>query len=423
MDRIRSAQTIPRRALPALLDSLRRARVSVISGPRQAGKTTLARQLVDRLGRGTLRDLDDPVLLQAATDDPVGFVATGERPLVIDEVQRGGDALVRAVKRVVDRDPAPGQFVLTGSSNFLTVPTISESLAGRAAFVELWPFTQGEIARCRERFLDLAFGEPDRLRRMPRGDLDLRGYLGRLCAGGFPEAQRLAPGRRDRWFRDYVRTVTQRDIVELSHIRKASELPTLLRLLAARTADELVMEHIVDDAPIARQAVYEYTALLETTYLIHRVPAWSRNLTAKAKRHPKAYLTDAGLAAHLLRKDPDALARPADPATGKLMETFVAAELLRQSSWAESPIALHHYRDRAGPEVDLVLEAGDGRVVALEVKAGASFRRDAVKWLALLRDRCGRDFVHGYLLYAGPHALPLGDRLTALPIAALWEVR
>lgn len=415
------ARIIERLALPVLTDTLRSARVAVISGPRQAGKTTLARQLLERLGHGTLRDLDDPALLQAALDDPVGFVATGGRPLVIDEVQRGGDALVRALKRQVDRDPTPGQFVVTGSSNFLTVPTISESLAGRAAFVELWPFTQGEISGRRERFVDLAFGEPDRLRQMPPRDANILEYLRRLCAGGFPEPHRLPPAQRDRWFRDYVRTVTQRDIVELSGIRKASELPALLRLLAARTADELVMQHVVDDAPIARQAVYEYTALLETIYLIHRVPAWSRNLTAKTKRHPKIYVADPALAAHLLRKDPDALAQPADPATGKLVETFVATELLRQSGWAETRIELGHFRDRGGAEVDLILEATDGRFVAIEVKAGSSFRREAAKWLALLRDRCGKSFVHGYVLYAGGQALPLGDRLTALPIAALWE--
>ncbi|MGH8721692.1 MAG: DUF4143 domain-containing protein, partial [Burkholderiales bacterium] len=137
---------------------------------------------------------------------------------------------------------------------------------------------------------------------------------------------------------------------------------------------------------------------------------------------PKVYVCDSGLAAYLLGKDPAALARPGEPATEPLVETFVVNELLRQAAWAETDVRLRHYRDRDGTEVDLLLESADGRVVAVEVKAGLSFRSRALQGLTKLRDRLGGDFVHGILLYAGGEALALGDRLTALPISALWRL-
>src|SRR5712691_11323038 len=195
---------VPRAVADRLIETVAARRVTVVTGPRQAGKTTLVTQLLQALGTGTLRTLDDVGVLQSAEADPVGFVATGARPLAVDEVQRAGDPLVRAVKARVDRDPAPGQFVLTGSANFLTVPTISESLAGRAGFVEVWPFTQGEIAGRADRFIDSLFGDPGALSQYSPSGLGKAELLERTVAGGFPEVQRLAGRQRANWFRDYV---------------------------------------------------------------------------------------------------------------------------------------------------------------------------------------------------------------------------
>ena len=303
-------------------DTVAARRVTVVTGPRQSGKTTLVRT---QLAAGTLRSLDDQGTLDAALADPVGFLILGERPLVIDEVQRAGDPLVRAIKFAVDRDPSPGQFVLTGSSNFLTVPTISESLAGRAGFVEVWPFTQGEISGAPGRFVDRVLSGPSVFGAYRPGGVDRRDLLERICTGGYPEVHRLPARERPGWFRDYVLTTIERDVVELSGIRKVAEMGQLLRLFAARTGCELVMQGIIDDAPLERQAVYDHRAWLETIHLITTLPAWSRNLTRRVKKHPKVFLTDPGLAAWLLGKTPDTLEDPADPATGQLVETFVFA--------------------------------------------------------------------------------------------------
>lgn len=394
-------------------------RVTVVSGPRQAGKTTLVRS---HLRAGTLRSLDDPGTLGAAITDPVGFVELGPRPLVVDEVQRAGEPLVRAIKLIVDRDPSPGQFVLTGSSNFLTVPTISESLAGRAGFVEVWPFTQGEISGRPDQFVDRALMGAAAFADYQPGRFSRRDLLERVCAGGYPEVQQLTAGQRQAWFRDYVRTTIERDVVELSGIRKVAEMGQLLQLFAARTGCELVMQAVIDDAPLERQAVYDHRAWLETIHLLTTVPAWSRNLTRRVKRHPKIFLTDPGLAAWLLGKSPGALADPEDPATGQLVETFVVAELRRQLTWAAADVAMFHWRDRSGAEVDIVLEANDGRVVGIEVKSHQTAKPEWFRWLTHMRDTLGDKFVAGIALYAGDDVLPFGDRLLAAPISALWEL-
>jgi uncharacterized protein len=395
-------------------------RVTVVTGPRQSGKTTLVRTQLS--GAGTLRSLDDQGALDAALADPVGFAALGGRPLVIDEVQRGGEPLVRAIKQAADLDPSPGQFVLTGSSNFLTVPTISESLAGRAGFVEVWPFTQGEVAGAADRFIDGLFAGTGELGAHRPSGLDRRGLLERVCTGGYPEVHRLPARQRPGWFRDYVRTTIERDVVELSGIRKVAEMGQLLRLLAARTACELVMQSVIDDSPLERQAVYDHRAWLETIHLVTTLPAWSRNLTRRVKRRPKVFLTDPGLAAWLLGKTPAALQDPADPATGQLVETFVFAELRRQLTWAATDVTMYHWQDRAGAEVDVILEAADGRVAGLEVKSGHTPRPEWFRWLTQMRDTLGDKFVAGVALYAGQQILPFGDRLLAAPISTLWEL-
>jgi len=394
-------------------------RVTVVTGPRQSGKTTLVReQLPDG---ATMRSLDEQGVLDAALEDPAGFVAVGGRPLVIDEVHRGGEPLVRAIKARVDRDASPGQFVLTGSSNFLTVPTISESLAGRAGFVEVWPFTQGELSGGSDRFVDVVFAGPAALAEYRPGEISRRELLERVCAGGYPEVHRLPARQRPGWFRDYVRTTIERDVVEMSGIRKVAEMGQLLRLLAARTGCELVMRSVIDDSTLERQAVYDHRGWLETIHLVTTLPAWSRNLTRRVKRHPKVFVTDPGLAAWLMGKTPDALENPTDPATGQLVETFVFAELRRQLTWSATEASMFHWRDRSGAEVDFVLESADGRVVALEAKAGQTPKREWFRWLEHMRDSLGDSFVAGVVLYGGEQVLPFGDRLMAVPVSALWE--
>jgi predicted AAA+ superfamily ATPase len=409
---------LPRHLARTLDEGLSTFRVVVLTGVRQAGKSTLA-QAACRSRGGVYRTLDDPGTLDAMRSDPAGAIL-GPAPVTIDEVQRAGDGLVRAIKANVDASPRPGAFLLTGSTRFLTVPTLSESLAGRAEILELWPFSQGELRRVRDAFAERLFAGEDAVRAIRCEPLSRADAAEVVCRGGYPEAQGLSPRLRGRWFAAYVRTVTERDVREIARLREVSELPRLLRLLAARTACEVNLAEVSRELGMPRETLLGYVAALTTLHLRYEIPAWSRNATSRIVKHPKGHLTDVGLAAWLLGVGPETLADPASPALGPLLESFVAGELARQRTWSQVDHSMHHYRDRSGPEVDLVLESRDGRVAAVEVKAAVSVLERDFAALRLLRDRLGKDFAHGVVLHLGREALPFGDRLTALPLSALW---
>ena len=205
--------------------------------------------------------------------------------------------------------------------------------------------------------------------------------------------------------------------------RLTHELPKLLRLLAARTSGELVLESLHSGSGLNRQTIDNYLGYLQMTYLLLLIPAWSRNLTSKAARRPKVHITDSGLSAFLLGKDPRSLARPTDPARGQLIESFVVNELHRQVSWHADPVSLHHFRDRGGREVDLIAEAADGRIVSVEVKSAPVVTQQDARHLRWLRDRVPNDFVCGVVLHTGERAYRLGDRLLAVPVSHVWTTQ
>lgn len=414
-------EDIPRRVLSLAVDAAAAFRVVVLNGPRQAGKSTLLRQMQATLG-GTVLSLDDERLLAAAAADPAGFVLSDSPVLLIDEVQRGGDALIRAIKSRVDDPTNTTRFVLAGSTNFLTVPTLSESLAGRAVLLEVWPFSQGELDRAESTPLESWLADPTQIpMRHPTSRVSREEVFRRICAGGFPEASRLPEGRlRTAWFRSYVQTVTQRDITEISNIRAADELPRLLRYLAAKTSQELVKSQLAARTGMQRGTVTNYLPLLETVFLHRELPAWSRNPLGKVTKHPKVHLVDTGLAATLMGVQAAALTQPIAPARGQLVETFVYNEIVRQASWSEAEFSLSHWRDRAGAEVDLVVETAAGDVLAIETKAALDVSQPDFRSLARLRDKLGTQFLHGVVLYLGHETLSFGPRLTALPLASLW---
>jgi hypothetical protein len=397
-------------------------RVVILNGPRQAGKTTLLRHLQAQHG-GTLLSLDDEQLLQAALTDPVAFADSGAEPRLIDEVQRAGDPLVRAIKAQVDADPRPGRYVLAGSTRFLATPSLSESLAGRGAVVEVWPFSQGEFEGRFETFIDLAFNDRGALLTLTSPTSDRADYFRRVCRGGFPEAALMTTTRTRRaWFRSYVQAVAERDIREMARVNEPSAITTLLSYLASITAQEHNSVNTSNKTGLHRTTVNRYLELLEAVFLIHRLPSWSRNLTARVVKHAKLHLTDTGLAASLLGVSPESLANPVAPTRGPLIETFIVNELAKQATWSECPVRLHHWRVSGGAEVDVVLERDNGEIVGIESKAADTVTADDFRGLATLRDLVGTQFIQGIVLHTGRQpAIGFGDRLVSLPIASLWE--
>ncbi len=410
---------LERHLLRVARESLLAFRVTVINGPRQSGKTTLAKQLVGQ--SGSYWSFDEESVRSAARLDPHGFVEQGPPPVALDEVQRGGDAVVLAVKSVVDRRTERGQFVLAGSTRFLSVPQISESLAGRAEILDLWPFSQGELLGVRETFLDSLLGAPDELASRRFEDVGREELFGRLLRGGFPELIDATPGTATRWYRSYVRTVVERDVVTASSITQADELPTLLRLIAANTSGELVAARLAGDARMSVDTVSRYLALLELVGFIVRIRAWTPSLTSREKRHPKAILSDTGLACALLGRNAEGLGSPTSALTGPMLESFVAMELVKQRGWSSRQPTIRHWRDRNGAEIDLIVEGDDGSVAGVEVKASATVSSSDVKHLRVLQDKLGARFAAGVILYLGERVIPLGERLWALPVSALWS--
>ena len=351
---------------------------------------------------------------------------------------------MRAVKMAVDDTNVPGRFLLTGSTNFLSVPTISESLAGRAAIMQLWPLSQAEIAAAAPR------GEPAPAQEVPSGASRVPAgvvagwfhgalpagpesgttrddYLRVVCRGGYPEPLDLSGRARLRWFDSYVSTVVNRDVVALGDIRRAAVLPRLVRLAAASTSCEVNHSQWARRLGIDRHTVEAYLGWMRTVFLVHELPAWTRNRADRAVKRPKLHITDTGLASALLRVDAAALRSPSATATGALLESFVINEIAKHLSTTHDAIDLHHYRDNTGREVDLVLEDVSGNIVAIEIKATASPSANQLRHLLWLRDRLDQTepgaFKAGILLHCGTHAHKLGDRLYTAPIDNLWQTQ
>jgi predicted AAA+ superfamily ATPase len=401
-----------------LVEALADTPVVLLAGARQTGKTTLARQFAVA-GKANYLSLDDAATLAAASADPPGFVAgLGERT-VIDEVQRA-PALLPAIKLAVDADRRPGRFLLTGSANILALPRISESLAGRMQIVPLEPLSQGELAGVRERFIDMAFER--HLQHLRPGDSRTDDLATLIATGGYPEAvARPQERRRDAWFNSYLTAIVQRDIRDVANIAGLTEVPRLLSLLAARSATLLNASELSRAMAIPGTTLTRYLAVLEATYLVHRLPAWSGNLGKRLIKAPKLHLVDAGMAAHLIGMSVSAL-RTGSPGLGQLLESFVVGELRRQASWQDVAVKLFHYRAlHSAREVDVVLEARDGRVVGIEVKAAASVTERDFAGLRDLAEVTGTRFAGGYVLYGGAASVPFGPNLHALPVSALWR--
>jgi len=391
-------------------------RVVLIVGPRQAGKTTLARQFsgVDR----PYITLDDAGALSAARADPVGFVRGIERA-VIDEVQRAPE-LMLAIKESVDRNDAPGRFLLTGSANLAAVPMIADSLAGRMATISLLPFAQSEIRSMPGRLLDRLFAgeEPTVGKDAVFGDE----LLELVLRGGYPEALRRAtPARRTAWLEDYAAQILDRDVRDIANIDQLDRLPRLLEVLAEH-AGQLV-NHSSFGAALGLSSVtaQKYVAILERLFLVRTLAPWSSNRLSRLIKTPKLHFLDSGLLA-TLREDEDEKVRQDRTRFGALLESFVVSELLKLASWSERRMSFSHYRTKDQDEVDVVIEDRRGRIIGIEVKASATVRPQDFRGLRQLQEALGDRFVRGLVLHDHDRVTPFGEKLQAAPISVLWSM-
>jgi uncharacterized protein len=409
------AQLFPRFVEDRLLESLSDSPAVLIHGPRQCGKTTLARTVGEPRGY-VYFTFDDETVRSAAEQDPQGFVADLPERAVLDEVQHV-PAVFSALKLTIDRERTAGRFILTGSTNVLLLPQLADSLAGRMATVRLHPLAQCELALKPSTFLDRLFTDGFAAAAGERHGAEL---ARRIVDGGYPAAlARASQPRRAAWYRDYVDAVVQRDVRDLARISTLDAVPRLLELTAGQTARLLNVSDLAGPFQLSRPTIRLYVTLLERLFLLTELPAWHSNRLKRLVRTPKLHVGDTGLAAAVLGVDPEHLY--ADRRLfGQLLETFVFQELVRLATWWPEASRLSHYRDRDGVEVDVVLESGR-RFAGVEVKAGATVTQKDLRGLRSLRAASGDAWAGGAVVYDGEACVPFGDRLWAVPIGSLWE--
>ncbi len=406
----------PRHLKTRVTEALTDSPVVLIHGPRQCGKTTLARLVGDEAGF-TYLSFDDDVQRASAQADPVGYVADLPARVILDEVQSVPE-LFTSLKAAVDAKRDPGRFILTGSANVLLVPRLADSLAGRMALLRLHPLSQVELAGGDPDFLSLLFEKGFKAgisgRRLGRALAE------RVVAGGYPAAlARVTARRRAAWYRDYTDTLVQRDVRALARISALDALPRLLALTAGQTARLLNVADLAAPFQLSRPTIRDYMTLLARIFLLEELPPWHDNRLSRLIKTPKLHVGDTGLACALLGLDAAALWE--DRALyGQLLETFVYQELRRQASWHEEPLVFHHFRDKDRAEVDVVLESGK-RLAGVEVKAAATVTPDDFRGLRKLQSAVGARFAAGVVLYDGDAAVPFGEGLYAAPLSRLWE--
>lgn len=417
---------LPRHLVTELDEAVRSARVVNLIGPRQVGKTTLVRDL---FGHGRFITLDDAAVLSAIEADPQGQLASlmedlGQAPLIIDEAQRS-KALALAIKRVVDTDRRKGQFVLTGSSNVFTTTDVADSLAGRMRTLKLWPLSGAEIKRAPvNHLIDWAVQATPRLAQVTDPEPLLRNdYIDLILEGGFPETRALPLRARQRQYRDYIDAVVERDVADITPVRKPDALRILIDQMAARSAQEINTSELAKLTKLQRITVDQYLDILIRLSMLTKLGAWTSGEGKREIKQPKYHFVDSGIACALRRFTPATFAIENSPeALGGLLESFVLNELQRALPLQDADYRLYHWRSPDQREVDILIDGGS-HLICVEVKSSASVSSDDfkhLKWFAGEGPGRGRTCT-GIVFYMGQEKLTFGDRNFAFPISALWS--
>ncbi len=405
-----STKPLPRLAGRSLRERLRVMPAVVVSGARQSGKSTLVQDLIP--GKRRYLTLDDLEIMDAASRDPQLLLGT-PGPVTLDEVQRVPE-LLRAVKRAIDRSRTPGRFLLTGSANLLLMHKVSESLAGRASHLTLWPMTRREqqgLGRCGiwEELLATPPAQWPELIDAQAGEReDWRAVARR---GGFPTPALHLSRAADRaiWFDGYVRTYLERDLQELSAVSSLPDFRRVMRAACHRLGQLVNQSEVARDVALSQPTVHRYLNLLETSYLLVRLPVYAVNPTKRLIKSPKLYWGDTGVALHL--------AEGVEPG-GAHLENLVLLDLLAWRDARSRPAGLFHWRTTVGEEVDLVIEA-DGSLLPIEVKASGRPRLDDTRHLRSFAAQYPKKVRASLLLHTGSKVDWIAPQVLAAP---WWKV-
>jgi predicted AAA+ superfamily ATPase len=402
-----------------ILESLKHFPVVLLTGARQVGKSTLAQALIKGPWDATYFTLDDRAILDAALRDPDGFISGLPIPAVIDEVQKAPD-LLRAIKRSVDQNRRPGQYLLTGSANIITLSTVSESLAGRIALHTLHPFCWPEfLGKPEPTVLKDLFGEIDSkqlLRKYPRtSQKDYKPRLiERILKGGYPPAALMESDQaREQWFSSYRQTYLERDLLNIKSVENLPDFNRLLSLAALRTGRLLNLSDLSREAGLPFTTLRRYMNLLEVTYQISLVRPYFTHLGKRLVKTPKLYFNDTGMATHLMGINEWKVLENQGHA-GPVVETWVACELLKLIPILDHRSKLYFWRTQTGQEVDFLIERA-GKLVAIEVKWGHRIDESDIKNLSRLSEDLKQKLLFSIILYSGVETVPFGPKMVAMP--------
>jgi len=408
----------PRHLAKAVIEALNDTPVVCILGPRQCGKSTLARYCDPERA---YMSLDQRDYFDLARNDPEGFIDQMPERVAIDEIQRVPE-LTLAIKRSVDAKRRPGRFLLTGSANLLQLPRLADSLAGRMECVYLQPFTESEKEGSPGRFLEawMAGGLSTTL--PPSGSPAPSELPGRLVAGGFPDACFRSPHRARRWQADYVASIIERDVRDIADVQNAADIFRLLEFISNQTATLLNVSATANALGHTRRTIEKHLSILEKLFLVRQLSAWHSNRNKRLVKTPKIHFCDSGVCAMLADMRPEQW-NEERTRFGHLLESFVVQQMIALSACLDHPPRFYHYRDKDQVEVDLVMETG-GKVWGIEVKAAANLQSSDGKGLRRLAESSKERFRGGIVFYAGTAILPIDrqQNLYAVPISKLWEL-
>ena len=399
----------PRFITSNLKRTLKDTPVVFINGPRQVGKSTL----VQKDKKRKYYSLDDWNILEILKNDPISFLGNENELYTLVEVQREPN-LFLTLKLLVDKNRFPGKFILTGSANLLLLPKISESLAGRMEILSLYPLAVNEIVQKKTDFFKSLLS--DRPKFKPNHKFDLSHFM---TMGGYPEVVQREPMRRFNRFESYITSILLRDIRNIANIEQISRIPQLLKLLAARASTILNMDEIARSISLPTTTLKRYFSILETLFLVHKLPSYSSNYSKRVVKSPKLYFYDTGLLCYLLGVNQKSLEN--DPHLfGHIFENFVIQELMKMATWSENIINFYYYRDQSKAEVDLVLEINNYDLVAIEIKAKQKLSQQDFKGIEKVKTFS--KFKRGIILYLGKEVLSYGKDIYVLPVSCLFPM-
>ncbi|CAA6815570.1 MAG: ATPase [uncultured Sulfurovum sp.] len=391
-------------------DALKISPVVLIAGARQIGKSTL----VSTLDRKYLV-MDDITQLDAAINDPQGYVDRVIKPVTIDEIQKVPQ-LLTPIKLFVDKKRINGQFLLTGSANVLNLNKANDSLAGRLIELTMYPFTAKERNKDpHSNIVDILFSIPTELLDYNKKNASKVSQY--ILEGSYPLATQM-PRHKDRfmWINSYISTYIERDVRAIGELRDIDNFIRFFNILAPRSANILNKSDIANDAKLTNVTVDNYLSLLEKVYQIHLLRPYFENIGKSFIKSPKVYLTDSGINSHVLNiGSADEL--ESSRYKGDVYETFVFAELLKHINYSESVMEFFYYRTSDKKEIDFIVKKGE-KILAIEVKSSKSVKKEDFKHIIDFQERSSRDIL-GIVFYSGEDIVGFSEKLFAVPLAFL----